>query len=311
MLNHKGYVQIISPDGRRLLVRLPDRGIESAAQVIAPTLRSFGLKQSPKFPWKLVARGRSRGSLPQFLLVRAVQAAAGFDPRQVRLETEWKKLQKLNEESDFVKVTPLQDGNAPEKYSVQFYCTGIVGIQGNQKPVTDTDHKVQMKCDSDFPTEPPKLKWLTPIWHPNIEHAGSKSVCVNKAEWLGGMGLDDLCRQLFEMVQYKNYHAAETPPYPLDSKVAAWVLDFAEPNGIVDKTRGISIDDRPFTRPTAATKISLVKTDGQNGKPKKSRIRVAASTPQRVRMMDQPDKTESQESDPPQTRRIRIAGIDE
>jgi len=66
------------------------------------------------------------------------------------------------------------------------------------------------------------------------------------------MGLDDLCRQLFEMVQYKNYYAELSPPYPLDQEAAAWVREYAEPRGIVDKRGGISVDQSPFYKPDAS-----------------------------------------------------------
>jgi hypothetical protein len=83
--------------------------------------------------------------------------------------------------------------------------------------------------------------------------------------------LDDLCRQMFEMVQYKNYHADESrPPYPLDHEVAKWVRDVAEPRGIVNKDLGIFVDNRPFVKPTYGGGIRLgpgraTKADGSSG----------------------------------------------
>jgi len=124
------------------------------------------------------------------------------------------------------------------------------------------------------------LGWVTPIWHPNIQHAEPKGVCTNKPEWLGGMGLDDLCRQLFEMVQYKNYHAEMVPPFPLDQEAARWVREYAEPRGIVDKKRGLFVDDKPFTRPTVPTKITVVR-------PERRAIKILpkGSTPPRIKVV--------------------------
>ena len=151
-------------------------------------------------------------------------------------------------------------------------------------PIYGEKHQVEILCDDDFPSDVPRLKWVTPIWHPNIQHSDAKGVCVNKAEWLGGMGLDDLCRLMFEMVQYKNYHATFNKPFPLDSEVAKWVLEYAEPQGIVDKKRKISVDDKPFTRPTETKSITV------NERPT-PRIRVMPNTgpapappPSRIRL---------------------------
>lgn len=201
-----------------------------------------------------------------------------FDPRQARLKAERLRLERLNEESDYVRVLPLNvlEGSEPERYLVTFLCRGIIGTDLSGKPIYGHTHQVEIFCDEDFPSDAPRLRWVTPIWHPNIQHEEPKSVCVNKPEWLGGMGLDDLCRLLFEMVQYKNYHATFTKPYPLDAVVAKWVLEYAEPHNIVNKKRSIFVDDKPFTRPTVT-----------------SYIKVSDSTPEpgpRIRIVPSPDR---------------------
>jgi ubiquitin-protein ligase len=175
------------------------------------------------------------------------------NPRQDRLRAERERLEALNRESDHVQVLPVDvlPGSEPERYKATFRCRGIVGIDASRRPVYGDQHVVLIHCDESFPSDAPRLRWVTPIWHPNIQHIEPKGVCVNKSEWLGGMGLDDLCRQMFEMVQYKNYHADLSPPFPLDSEVARWVREYAQPNGVVDKKRRVYVDDQPFTRPTA------------------------------------------------------------
>jgi ubiquitin-protein ligase len=186
--------------------------------------------------------------------------AQAVSRRQVRLEKERVRLQAVNQDSDCVKVIPVDPlpGRAPERYRFTFLCQGITGIDSGRNPIYGTQHNVVVYCHEDFPADVPWLRWETPIWHPNIEHYEPKNVCVNKREWLGGMTLVDLCQQLFEMVQYKNYHAEHSPPYPLDAAAAVWVRDHAEPQGIVDKKRGIYVDNRPFYKPTASERISRV-----------------------------------------------------
>jgi ubiquitin-protein ligase len=184
-------------------------------------------------------------------------AAANYsDPRQNRLAEEGRRLRELSDNSDHVKVEPEElPGLAPERFKVTFLCKGIAGIDSRQDPIYANQHEVEITCHHGFPAEVPQLHWKSPIWHPNIQHDGAKSVCVNKIEWLGGMGLDDLCHQMFDMVQYRNYHALHTPPYPLDQLAAKWVLEVAEPRGIVDKNRHIYVDDQPFWKPAARITI--------------------------------------------------------
>jgi ubiquitin-protein ligase len=181
------------------------------------------------------------------------------DKRQVRLAQEWLGLQAVNRESDnvYVQAVDVLPGRAPEKYKVTFRCRGIASIDKSRQPVYSNIHEAQIYCHAGFPTDVPWLEWQTPIWHPNIEHAGKRGVCVNKTEWLGGMSLVDLCQQMFEMVQYKNYHAELSPPYPLDAEAATWVRDYAEKRGIVDKKRGIFTDNVLFYKPSAAAERVL------------------------------------------------------
>jgi ubiquitin-protein ligase len=200
--------------------------------------------------------------------------------RQLRLAQEWQRLQAVNRDSDYVRVQPIDvlPNRQPEKYKVTFQCRGITGIDASNKPIYGAQHEVQIYCHADFPTDVPWLQWQTPIWHPNIEHSGEKRVCVNKAEWLGGMALADLCQQMFEMVQYKNYHAELSPPYPLDSGAATWVRDYAEREGIVDKKRGIFVDNLPFYRPgsgEAVRRIHIIK--GTTSSPGALKIKIHGS----------------------------------
>lgn len=204
------------------------------------------------------------------------------DPRQARLRTERERLEKLNRESECVRVKPFDvlPGSEPEHYRVTFLCKGIVGIDSSREPIYGHEHVVEVHCNESFPSDVPHLRWVTPIWHPNIQHLEPKGVCVNKSEWLGGMGLDDLCRQMFEMVQYKNYHAQPTKPYPLDVDVAKWVLEHAEPRGIVNKQRNIFVDDRPFVKPTVVALGPAPAPPPQQSRPTGPIVKILKAQPQ-------------------------------
>lgn len=188
--------------------------------------------------------------------------------RQQRLEAEWKLLQDVNRDSDFVYAEPaeLLPGRMHEKYRITFRCRGIVSVDEARDPVFGTAHRALMTCPAIFPSVAPEIVWETPIWHPNIEHNGEKRVCINKAEWVGGVSLADVCQQMFEMVQYRNYHAdAGSPPYPIDMQAAAWVREVGEPRGIVDKRRGIFVDNVPFFRPKPKPTTNIRFHTDQNG----------------------------------------------
>jgi ubiquitin-protein ligase len=315
---------VVTPDGRKSWATLTrEPGGPNPFPAPEWLVRHFGLP-SNRTPWFLYDASSSlaeavsptyesqavdsRQRKDCLLLVRTTMAAA-FDPRQTRLKRERLRLQTLAKESDYVRVEEINvlNGSEPEHYRITFICKGITGIDSSKRPIYGDQHQVEILCDDDFPSDVPRLRWVTPIWHPNIQHLEPKGVCVNKPEWLGGMGLDDLCRLMFEMVQYKNYHAEYTQPYPLDQEVARWVSEYAQPNGIVDKRRKISVDNKPFTRPTvtrfismapqqpaAPSRIKLVPTT-ETAVPKESRIKIIGETqteaprpssPSRIKLID-------------------------
>jgi ubiquitin-protein ligase/RNA polymerase subunit RPABC4/transcription elongation factor Spt4 len=170
--------------------------------------------------------------------------------RQVRLAIEYTHLMNVAARSEFIQVEPVdvQPGWPPEKYVVTYTCRGIVGIDETGAPRYGDHHQVKMYLSSDYPLREPYLKWLTPIWHPNIDHEEPHHVCTNNVQnYWAGKPLSELVQVMGEMVQYKRYHAEWSPPYPLDREAAKWVVEHAEPRGIVGRDK--PVDDRPLLRP--------------------------------------------------------------
>lgn len=173
-----------------------------------------------------------------------------FHGRRARLILEYEKLLNLEKRSEFIEIAPVDtiEGMPPENYLITFKCRGISGIGDDLTPTFTEFHQVSMRLSSNFPNQEPYLKWMTPIWHPNIEHDEPHHVCTNNVQnWFSAKSLDDLVIKLGEMVQYQHYHAEWTAPFPLDKEAADWVVNFAEPNGILSKTN--PVDKRQLLRP--------------------------------------------------------------
>jgi ubiquitin-protein ligase len=170
--------------------------------------------------------------------------------RRARLLVEFEKLINLEKRSEFIKIEPVNkiEGMPPEDYLITFTCRGISRLNPDNTPQYAEFHQVSMKLTSNFPNQEPYLKWLTPIWHPNIEHKEPHHVCTNNVQnWYSKKSLDDLVITLGEMIQYRHYHAAWVAPFPLDKEAADWVVNFAEPNGFIGQDK--PIDDRQILRP--------------------------------------------------------------
>ena len=156
------------------------------------------------------------------------------DPRIRRLRSEYAHLMELRARSDLIdfQYFLVMPDTPPERYIVTFKCLGIASVGSDRRPVYANEHKVAMYLDATYPGIPPRMKWLTPIWHPNIEHKEPHRVCIDNTWWSPGRTLDKVVLMLGEMVQYKNYHADQSPPYPIDPEVASWVL-WAKAQGVI------------------------------------------------------------------------------
>jgi len=202
--------------------------------------------------------------------------------RYARLAIEYTKLMNLAARSNFIEIQPVevQPGWPPEKYIITYRCRGIASINKQGVPQISEFHQVSMYMGSDYPLKEPYLKWLTPIWHPNIDHLEPHHVCTNNVQnWFAAKPLAELVLAMGEMVQYKHYHAKWVSPFPLDRAAADWVLEVAEPQGIIGP--GKPLDERPLLKPQRMRNQNTPAGNGAGEQPQK-RIRPGLVQPSPV-----------------------------
>jgi ubiquitin-protein ligase len=149
-------------------------------------------------------------------------------PRMRRLRADYELMQELAARSDIIKFEArgARAGLPPETYVVTFKCKGIIGVDRQGIPRFGNHHQVDIYLHNQYPQRWPGMKWLTPIWHPNINHLNG-SVCIDAAWWTASRSLDRLVVMLGEMLQYKNFHDDPTkPPFPWDPDAARWSREY-------------------------------------------------------------------------------------
>ncbi|GAB4416772.1 MAG: hypothetical protein OHK0039_26430 [Bacteroidia bacterium] len=167
------------------------------------------------------------------------------DPRSVRLSKEHLRLAELCEKSTRISYTlPDKKPLPPDTYIITYKLRSIVAIDADKQPVYADEHRVQVTFPANFPIGGASCYMLTPAWHPNIKWDGPYKgrICGNTAEFGSLFFLNMLVLRIGEILQYKNYHAVQEPPFPEDENVARWMREFAEPHDIVNKNKGIYTD---------------------------------------------------------------------
>jgi hypothetical protein len=82
-------------------------------------------------------------------------------------------------------------------------------------------HRVEIKLGSSYPRTIPEIRWITPIYHPNISEIGMVCLGGYGTHWVPSVQLDELCVMLWDMARYHNYDIRS--PYNRDA--ALWVAN--------------------------------------------------------------------------------------
>ncbi len=134
----------------------------------------------------------------------------------------------------------------PVVYKIVYKINSIIGIDENKSPKYGGEHELKLRLPTNFPEQPAECTMVSEVWHPNIRFYGAfkGAICTNHKGFGSLFYLDELIIRIGEFIQYKRYLAEDRPPYPEDRKVARWVKSFGEPQGIINKEKGIFTDDR-------------------------------------------------------------------
>jgi ubiquitin-protein ligase len=154
-----------------------------------------------------------------------------MDRRLARLETEYQELMAINSRSDLVKIE-AREGSPPKRYRISFKCKGIMLEAESLEPCITAHHVMEIYLSSKYPSERPERRWLTPIFHPNIDKNGN--VCLGD-DWAPSMTLSWLVEQLADYVTYRAYNTDN----PNNKEAAAWALQHLDL---------FPIDERPLFR---------------------------------------------------------------
>gem|GEM_PF-672831 len=138
-------------------------------------------------------------------------------PRIRRLRNDLTALERLRSESSVFEFQAT--GNPPHHYLINFKGKGLCRDRGKVKIVDY--HRVEIKLGASYPRTIPELRWLTPIYHPNISEIGMVCLGGYGTHWVPSVQLDELCMMLWDMARYFNYDIRS--PYNRDA--ALWVAN--------------------------------------------------------------------------------------
>jgi hypothetical protein len=237
------------PDGRPMGYRLDSKSLGRELKD-TETLSAAGIPENDRL------------MLTADITAGGIVSVAG-SPRMRRLKADFGLMNELVSRSDLISFRSISSAPnlPPEKYIVTFKCKSIVDVDRAGNPKFADHHQVEIYLHNQYPQRWPGMKWLTPIWHPNINHLNG-SVCIDAAWWTASRSLDRLIVMLGEMLQWKNFHDdPKKPPFPWDVEAARWSREYRKkhPNAFPVETRELLRPERVKVKPIEEKKKPVIR----------------------------------------------------
>jgi len=138
-------------------------------------------------------------------------------PRIRRLHSDLAALERLMAESTVLRFRGR--GNPVQQYLIEFRGQSLARERG--KVAVRDRHEVEIKLGSSYPRTMPEIRWLSPIYHPNISEIGMVCLGGYGTHWVPSLNLDELCGMLWDMARYHNYDIRS----PYNREAALWVAN--------------------------------------------------------------------------------------
>ena len=109
-------------------------------------------------------------------------------PRMRRLRNDLAALERLHSESSVFRFTA--QGDPPQQYLISLKGKSLWRDRGQVKLIES--HRVEIKLGASYPRTMPEIRWLTPIYHPNISEIGMVCLGGYGTHWVPSVQLDEL-----------------------------------------------------------------------------------------------------------------------
>jgi len=138
-------------------------------------------------------------------------------PQMRRLKHDFAAMEALRDESNILRFRTT--GLPAQRYLVEFHGRSLTRERGKVVPLDR--HEVEIKLGVSYPRTMPELRWITPIYHPNISEIGLVCLGGYGTHWVPSLHLDDLCVMLWDMARYHNYDIRS----PYNREAALWAAN--------------------------------------------------------------------------------------
>ena len=187
------------------------------------------------------------------------------ETRDDRLQADLQALQDLKENSSLFDFEST--GDPPDRYTIVFRGKGLARNSSSNSDVEVTElHRCDIRLPYSYPERAPDVRWLTPIFHPNISFSGFINMKEIGMPWDKGLTLDVVCERLWDVARLSYMNLDKATNYaaksyfesdnaiklPVDSRLLRGGATPAGSNVIHYERRGGAGVKLPDARPSSA-----------------------------------------------------------
>ncbi len=101
-----------------------------------------------------------------------------------------------------------------DRAELHFQGRGLArGFSANAVPAWVDSHRVELRLPMSFPESPPDIRWLSPIFHPNVSYSGLVNLREINIEWTADRNLAVVAQRLWDVARcaFVNLDRASNP----------------------------------------------------------------------------------------------------
>ena len=125
------------------------------------------------------------------------------DARDQRLRSDFEAMEAVKAASTILDVQPV--GEPPDRYTVTFRGKGLRRDASTDEVEQVDSHECEIRLTLSYPRHSPDIRWLTPLFHPNISFGGFIRLRDIGVSWTEDLSLDVICERLWDVARLAYY----------------------------------------------------------------------------------------------------------
>jgi hypothetical protein len=117
----------------------------------------------------------------------------------------------------------------------------------NAKAEIVREHEIELRLPYGYPTMGPDVRWISPIYHPNVSFSGFVNLADVGIDWSPEMGLDMICERLWDVIRLDHYNNERAVNY----SAKKWIEE--------QEALPLPVDARPLRDKAAGVNRNVVK----------------------------------------------------